>query len=331
VILPVGLHYDDKAMFRSRAHVCFHPPIELPAELDVSPPPDEDTETARERVRGLMGEIEHVLKDVVHATEDWEVHISLHRARKILRAERAKRAGADPGMPGIDERSFGFARVRKAYYDTRDDDPERTVALIRRIERYDQDLRALKLDDHELDRDASQVSPFLAPILFLQVVLVFLLLPPVLFVGCVVNVPTGIFLVLFTRAVSRRRKDEATVKMLVGAIIFPLTWIGAGIAAAVANAPLHEAFPTVPDQPVLVGIVVALLSAVGGAVALRYRRFARDSLRAVRVRFTHFMRRRSIERLLVERSAIHDALVSISEGLDLPGEVMADGRIRSSN
>ena len=123
--------------------------------------------------------------------------------------------------------------MRKAYYDTRDDDPERTVALIRRIERYDQDLRALKLDDHELDRDLRLVSPTLAPILFLRVVLVFLLLPPVLFVGCVVNVPTGIFLALFARA--------------------------------------------------------------------------------VRVRFTHLTRRRSI-----------------AEGLDLPGEVMADGTIRSS-
>ena len=204
-------------------------------------------------------------------------------------------------MLGIDERTFGFARVRKAYYDTRDDDAERTVALIRRIERYDQDLRALKLDDHELDRDLRLVSPTLAPILLLRVVLVFLLLPPVLFVGCIVNVPTGIFLALFARAVSRLRKDEATVKMLVGAIVFPLTWIGAGIAAAVAHAPLHEAFPTVPDQAVVAGIGVAVLSAVGGMVALRYRRFARDTLRAVRVRFTHLTRRRSIERLLAER------------------------------
>ena len=308
VILPVGLHYDDKAMFRSRAHVCFHPPIELPAELDVSPPPDEDAETARERVRGLMREIEHVLKDVVHATEDWEIHIVMHRVSKIFRAERAKRAGAHPGRLGIAERTFGFARVRKAYYDTRDDDAERTVALIRRIERYDQDLRVLKLDDHELDCDPRLVSPTLAPILLLRVVLVFLLLPPVLFVGCIVNVPTGIFLARFARAVSRLHKDEATVKMLVGAIVFPLTWIGAGIAAAVAHAPLHEAFPTLPDQAVVAGIGVAVLSAVGGMVALRYRRFARDTLRAVRARFTHLTRRRSIERLLAERAGLKTRL-----------------------
>ena len=331
VILPVGVHYDDKTMFRSRAHVCFHPPIELSAELDVAPPPDEDTETARDRTRSLMSEIEHVLKDIVHATEDWDVHISLHRARKILRAERAKRAGADPGMSGIGERSVAFARVRRGYYDLIETCPEVVLSLRRRIERYDQDLRAVRLTDHELDRYPSLFSPTAAALLFLQVMFVFLLLPPVLLVGLVVNVPTGLFLAFLTRAVSRMRKDEATVKMLVGAIVFPLTWIGAGIAAAVAYAPLHEAFPAVPDQPVLAGIVFALLSAVGGVVALRYRRLARDTLRAVRVRFTRLTRRRSIEGLLAERAALHDALVSLAEGLDLPGEVMADGKIRSSS
>ena len=52
VIIPVGIHYDHKRVFRSRALVECHPPVELPAELDVTPPASEDPEQSRERARG---------------------------------------------------------------------------------------------------------------------------------------------------------------------------------------------------------------------------------------------------------------------------------------
>ena len=38
VIIPVGLHYDDKHAFRSHALVTFHPPLSVPALLDAPPP-----------------------------------------------------------------------------------------------------------------------------------------------------------------------------------------------------------------------------------------------------------------------------------------------------
>ncbi|MEZ4339859.1 MAG: 1-acyl-sn-glycerol-3-phosphate acyltransferase [Sandaracinaceae bacterium] len=96
VVIPVGLHYDEKRFFRSTVLVAFHPPIELPEALAITPPEDEDREVRRARFRAFTDEVERVLREVVHATESWDVHHLMHRARKLLRAERAARAGSPP-------------------------------------------------------------------------------------------------------------------------------------------------------------------------------------------------------------------------------------------
>ncbi|RME24123.1 MAG: hypothetical protein D6798_11960, partial [Deltaproteobacteria bacterium] len=74
VIIPVGLHYDAKHAFRSNALVAFHPPIRLSDFLARSPTATEPPDRHQQRVRKLTGEIDRVLREVVHATESWEVH-----------------------------------------------------------------------------------------------------------------------------------------------------------------------------------------------------------------------------------------------------------------
>jgi 1-acyl-sn-glycerol-3-phosphate acyltransferase len=328
-IIPVGLHYDEKRLFRSSVLVWLHPPVELPASLDVTPPPDETEAAGRDRARELTGEIERVLHDVVHATDDWAIHHALHRTRKLVRAERAARAGADPGRPGIHEKALGFARVRTAYYSLVTGAPAAVAALRGRVEGYDADLQALGLDDHELDRAPRLVSPWLVALVLMQAALVFLLLPPLLLVGYVVNGPTALALLGLCRVATRQKKDVATIKVLVGLVLFPLTWAGAGLLAAAGNQALGRLFPGLPSGPMIVGIAVALLGAVGGVAALRYLRVARQTWRAVRVRLTRRLRRAAIDRLRGERARIHDDLISISEGLPLPGAVAPDGSIRT--
>jgi 1-acyl-sn-glycerol-3-phosphate acyltransferase len=328
-IIPVGLHYDEKRLFRSRVLVWFHPPIELPPALDVTPPLDEPDEAARNRARDLTAEIERVLHDVVHATDDWAIHHVLHRTRKLVRAERAARAAAHPGRPGIHEKALGFARVRNAYRALVDTQPARVAELRRRVEAYDADLEALGLDDHELDRAPPLMSPWLVLTLLAQAVLVFLLLPPLLLLGYIVNGPTALGLLALCRVAARQKKDEATIKILVGMIAFPLTWILAGVLAALGNHALRSLFPALPQRPVLAGLVVAALGAIGGAIALRYLRVLRQTWHAIRVRLARRFGRAEIDRLHAERAAIHDELMSISEGLDLPGAVAPDGSIRA--
>lgn len=319
-IVPVGLHYDRKRRFRSHALVVFHPPIVLPEALDVTPPADEPAETAADRARALTACIEAELVEAVHATDDWQLHHLMHRARKIIRAEGIARAGTPSERPSIEERTLGFARIRAGYLARQQTHADEVAKLRARIESYDADIRALSLDDHELDKPPPLTSGWLPVLVALQALTVFLLMPPILLVGYVVNLPPALALKGLARLASKKKKDEATVKILAGAVLMPLTWAAVGVGAALSHAKLHAAFPSVPDAPVLSGVIAALVSLVGGAMALRYLRVARETARAVRVRLTRRRRWFAVARLKRERGLLYDALKGIAEGLVLPGD-----------
>lgn len=327
VIIPVGLHYDHKRAFRSIALLRFAPPLELPAELDVRPDPDEPDEQTRARARSLTGKIERALENVVHPTESWELHHLIHRARKLMRAERACRVGVDPGRPKLLEKQIGFSRIWAGYQNRHASHPEEVEGLMARVREYDADLRALRLEDHELDRNPRLASPWLALIILAQIVTVYMLLPPLLIVGYVVNLPAALLCLGVAKAMSRAKKDEASLKLLAGAVFFPLSWIAAGVLAALGHIRLHESFPALPDSPVITGVVTALLGAVGGAVAVHYGRLSRETLRAMRVRLRRRRRQDEIERLKGERQSLYEWLIRLAEGLDLPGEIARDGRV----
>lgn len=326
-IVPVGLHYDDKRAFRSNALVEFHPPMELPFELDVVPSSDDGDDDSRERARLLTEAIERELNEVVHATESWDLHHLMHRARKLVRAERAHRTGSSLRKPKMQERVLGFARVWAGYYARMETHPDEVAALRARLENYDQTLRALAMEDHELDRDPRLISPWLGLLLFLQAATVYVVLPPILLVGYLVNLPVALFLLFLSKLVSRAYKDEATVKLLVGTLLFPLSWIAAGIGTMKLHSWLHASVPGLPATPLVAGLFVVVLAIVGGALALRYFRVARETARAIRVRAFRVWRRREVERLRVERGDLFEAITGLGEGLELPGEVRSDGRI----
>ncbi|MBC8069551.1 MAG: 1-acyl-sn-glycerol-3-phosphate acyltransferase [Deltaproteobacteria bacterium] len=328
VILPVGLHYDKKQVFRSNALVAFHPPIELPFVLDVTPSDREDEDVERERVKQLTALIEVSLREVVHATDDWELHDLMQRTRRLVRAERAARAGADPGATSMGERVLGFARVRTGYYILAARNPEVVARLRARVTEYDADLRALGLEDYELDRDPKLLSPWLALLLLLQMIAVFLLLPPVILFGLLVNLPTALLLRGFASLGAKLEKDEATIKLLLGTALFPATWIAAGVAAARLHVHVHALYPAVPDAPVLVGFATALLAGLGGMAAVRYVRVAGETARAVRVRLTRRQRWVAVKRLRLERRRLCEAIEALIEGVALPGVITPDGRVR---
>ncbi len=325
-IIPVGLHYDKKRVFRSRALVWFHPPLELPKHLEASPPTANE-EAEQQRNRALTQQIERSLREVVHATEDWETHRVLHRGRKLIRAERAQRASSSPKKPDVKETALGFARVRKAYYQLKKVEPGRVASLRARVEAYDRDLRALGLSDHHLDQSPKMVPGWLAVILLLQLIFVYLLLPPILLVGYLVNGPTALLILSIAHLFAAKGKDIATIKMLLGALLFPLTWLGAGFLGAMLHEELHLMYPRVPSRPALAGLVLSMWAAVGGVISIRYLHVARDTKNAIRVRLTKARRRAHVQRLLKERHILFDAMTSLAEGIPLPGTVTDRGTL----
>ena len=82
-----------------------------------------------------------------------------------------------------------------------------------------------------------------------------------------------------------------------------------------------------PSTPALGALAVLLLCVTSGALALRYHRLAVELGRAMRTLFVRTRRGDAIQRMRLRRARLYDAIMSLSEGLDLPHEVQADGRI----
>lgn len=324
VVIPVGLHYDRKNFFRSGALVEIYPPIDLPPEL-VRPAADE--EERRGQVAGLTGIFFRVLTEVVQATESWELHHRMHQLRKIFRAERAVRATARPGPATLHERILGLARVRLGYMVRLHSHPVETKRLEDRVRRYGRALDALGLDDHELDEQADLGSPWPLVWLVAQAVAVYLVLPPLLVFGYVVNAPVALVLSALARRFGAKVKDEASLKLLLGVVAFPLVWLGVSLLVVWETVRLGAFYPQIPDNPWLAGVVTFLLCSVGGWVALRYLHVPLEIYRALKIRLARARRQGAVRHLLEERAAIFEAALALSEGLDLPGSVAPDGRI----
>ncbi|NNE70413.1 MAG: hypothetical protein HKN29_08635 [Rhodothermales bacterium] len=320
VIIPVGLHYDRKNIFRSRVLISFKPPLEIPAELE------EGSGTGlRVSVKGLTGLIETQLVRLVGATDDWRLHHLMHRAGKLVRAELAHRTGAKLRAAGLAETQLGYARIWEGYQARRESDSDRLEDFRRRLDKYDRYLRLLGLDDDELTDLPRMASPLLITLFVAQAITVYLLFPPILILGAIINVGPYFLLKVVTRRVSSSKKDEATVKLLGGALLFPLTWGLAAVGAWFAHQELRALFPAMPDVAVLVVVLTVLIGIFGGFLALVYSELSAETYRAIRVRVLRRRRKALISQLIEQRSVLCSELVALGEGLELPGERQPDG------
>jgi hypothetical protein len=322
-VIPVGIHYDEKKVFRSAALVVFHPPIELPPELDYTPPSDADPESVRAMARGLTEQIERTLKAVILETESWQLHGLFHRARKLVRAERARRDGISPGAATMTEKVAGMARIWVGYQELVRTSPAEVNALRARVQRYDGDLRGLGIDDHELDEPPPMIKAGGWIPLILQALLVLIVLPPLLVVGFILNLPPALLASAAAYARGRREK-MASIKLGLGIVLYPTMWALWGWLAARGTLSF---VPWMPRNPAVAATAIVVTSIVGGIVLLRYVGLALETLHAVRVRLTRRQGARAIARLRTERAQLCDDLLALVAGTALPGTVRAGGRI----
>ena len=87
-ILPMGIHYEDKAALRSRVFINAGQTIDLDANIDRYAPDGDATADNREAVSRLTTDIETVLRRVAPNFADWEEARALTEAAEVtLRAE----------------------------------------------------------------------------------------------------------------------------------------------------------------------------------------------------------------------------------------------------
>lgn len=329
VIIPVGLHYDDKTSFRSDALVEFHRPLSLPRELD-TPIPEGDDDQLRARSGELTAHIEPVLREVTHATESWELNRLMGRVRSLMRAERAKRAGSNLKAADMTERALGMARVWKAYQARSVMDPGAVQQLLGRVEAYDAALREVKLEDDDLDKPPPIESKWLPVLLGVQAAVVFLVFPPVLVLGSLINAGPYFLSNVIAKLSAKQYKDTATIKLIAGMILFPLAWLLAALLVGLGVLEIHDSFPGIPRAPWAAGLTTFLIGAFGGALALVYLELVQRTWISIKIRLKRKWGATIVQRLSEERSSLFEVLQELSEGLELPGRVRDDGRISAT-
>ncbi|OZC04366.1 1-acyl-sn-glycerol-3-phosphate acyltransferase [Rubricoccus marinus] len=302
VIIPVGLHYDDKAVFRSDVLVVFHPPLALSPEALADP-------------HVLSAEIERALVRVVHATEDWDLHRAMIRASSLMRAEMAARDGRLAEPATIAERHLDFEVMWTSYHARLDTHPAEIEALRRDVAAYRRKMRLLGMNDADLDRPGRS-GVFQIAWALLQAAIAYLVLRPLFLLGFLVSGPPYWALKPLARKVATAEKDKATIKLLGGLVLFPLAWITASVVAAFAYGPLRRIAPWLPDWPIgVIGALAFVLCVAGAVVALRSAELTLETWRTVRARMARRMESERVDALRRQRADLHDRLVALAQGL----------------
>ena len=307
LLVPVGLHYERKHAFRSRALLAFYPPVELPEDLR--------PETFVDRLTGL---IQQHLIEVTHPTESWELHRAMEQVRSLVRAEQAAREGV-PRLrrAPMQERDEGFARVWAGYRKQRAIDPGVVDRLVARVTRYGEALRLLGLSDRDLDGAPLGRTVWRVILLGAEALLMLLLLPTVVLIGNLVNLPAALLVALGARKLSVTRKEQAGLKMFLGLIILPMAWMAASLAVGLA---WTEPLPGFDWRPEALWVRVAgmlALCVLSALLGLRYHRFIAELGHGLRALWVGGFRRDTVKRLRRQRSALYDEVIGLVAVLDV--------------
>lgn len=255
-IVPVGLFYESKSTFRSRAHVVLGEPIEVARFADAH------REDERAAATDLTAELRRAMDDVVLQAE----------TRELLEgATRLARALAEPTDDDDDlaERRTGAKRLLDGYRSAVARDPARTEALVGRCREYLETMTLLGIDD-PWAIEALQVKK---RAVFVRALLL-LLTSPLAVAGAILGwLPYRLAGRLAAR-VTREEDVLGTAKLLGGALLLAIAWAAEAVAVGFVFGPM-------------VGATVAPMAAALGLVALLWDEAltdARGALRALVVR-----------------------------------------------
>jgi 1-acyl-sn-glycerol-3-phosphate acyltransferase len=286
-IVPLGIYYTAKPTFRSSALLYFGEPISVaPAALKSNGEPPADA------VRALTGRIEQALNDVTLQADEHEALALVARAEEVFSSEE----------PAAAERlvdKFELRRRFMAGYTTlRTKAPDRLEAISTRITRYETELHEAGLDPQTLKPTAVRGAQNLGEAV--QGLAVMLLVLPIALVGTIVNYPA--YRIVGSIATGLSRGDEgilATIKIIAGALVFPLIWI---IVTVVVGFYFGA----------LAGFTALILAPISGYVALRFFERLDDIRAGLRAVAASRFRRWGYLRLVAERAAIREEIITLA-------------------
>lgn len=287
-IVPAGLYYTSKTRFRSSALLYFGTPLTVhPVQLepDGSPP--------REAVRELSKEIEEALRAVILDARHEEALQTIARAERIFSAETQNGEG-----DSLQDELRLQQRFSRAYSILQGHQPERLRRLEQRMIRFEEELNQAGVDAEELAAPSSTRSVFAS--ICKRSLLFLLTLGPAL-LGTVAHYPAYQLGGYLATKFSRDTEDViSTVKIISAMLLFPLTWL---ILAVVGYLLLGW----------WAAVAALLIVPVCGYVAIIFFEELDKSIAGLRVLMFFLVRRRFFIRLLAERKAIRNEIVSLGK------------------
>jgi glycerol-3-phosphate O-acyltransferase / dihydroxyacetone phosphate acyltransferase len=286
-IVPAGLYYTSKTSFRSSALLYFGTPINVsPVKLepDGSPP--------RDAVRQLSQEIEQALRAVILDAHQEEARQTIARAERIF---------SNDGDSLKDELRLQ-QRFIKAYSILEGHQPERLRRLEQRMIRFEEELNQAGVDAEGFSPPSSMASVFAS---IAKRSLIFLLMLGPALLGTIAHYPAYRLGGYLATRFSRDSEDIiSTIKIISAMLLFPLTWLVLAVASYVAFGWLRGWWAAA---------VVLLTIPLCGYVAIIFFEELDKSIAGIRVLTFFLVRRRFFVRLLAERKAIRNEIVSLGK------------------
>ena len=290
-ILPAGLYYTSKTRFRSSALLYFGNPIKVePVQLEPGGNPPRDA------VRELSNKIEKALRAVILDAQHEEELLTTARAERIFSS------ASDESDDSLEDELRLQQRFIKAYSILQKQQPERLRKLEIRMIRFEEELEQAGVDTERLSPPSSTGSVFFT-ILKRSILFLLMLGPAVL--GTIAHYPAyklGGFLA--TRFSSDSEDVISTVKIISAMLLFPLTWL---VLAVVAY------FSVAPSFRWLATIATLVVVPICGYVAIVFFEQLDRSIAGVRVLMFFLVKRRFFVRLLAERKAIRNEIISLGK------------------
>jgi 1-acyl-sn-glycerol-3-phosphate acyltransferase len=218
-IVPVGLTFDEKETFRSRALVQVGEPIDASPEVEMG---GADNPAA---VRSLTARVDRGLKEVTLNYPSWEAAWLIGRAAELYgRAELEVPVGRKLADHFQVHRAFveGYQDLCRRY-------PERVERVEEAVRDYDRLLKAFGLRD---DQVASAYPPSPVIRFVVRTVLRLLVHLPLAAIGTLLNL-VPFWMVRGVAWLVRRHPDQvATYKVFGGLVLYPLAWLVEALLAA---------------------------------------------------------------------------------------------------
>ncbi len=291
-IVPAGLYYTQKTMFRSEVLLYFGSPIDVKrTEME------SDGNPSRSAVRELSTQIESALRSVMLDAEHEEALHTINRAERIFSSD--KREDEDGSLAAELQLLQRFTR---AYSVLRNKAPDRLRTLELRMIKFERQLRQAGLDAEELMPPGSTSDVFLH---LITRTLIFALLALPAALGAVLHYPAYRLGGYLATRLSQDSDDViSTIKIGSALLLFPVSWLIIAVG-------VYFAFGWIA------AVIALLIVPALGYLAIIFFEEIDEFFGGVRALSFFLMKRRYYVRLLAERKAIRSEILALGDEVGL--------------